>query len=73
MTSFRVESFNAETGELQHTAALFSKEALIEHCTTDWRRGSVHVVYMLHPGIPPRMYAVFVDGRCVSPILNDLI
>jgi hypothetical protein len=68
VTSYRVESSCAHTGAYQHTAVVHSKAALVEHCTAEWRKQSVHVVYAL----PPRMFAVFAGGRCVSPLLNDL-
>jgi hypothetical protein len=72
MISYRVESSSAATGEYEHTEVLHSKREMIDHCTADWRRGSVHAVYILHAGLPPRLHAVFAAGRCVSPLTNDL-
>jgi len=71
MISYRIETSCARTGEYQHTEVVNTKAALVAHCTADWRRESVHVVYALQPGIPPRMFAVYVAGRCVSPLFND--
>jgi hypothetical protein len=77
MTSYRVETFCRHTGAYQHTKVVNSKREMIDHCTAQWRRESVHVVYALSPHIiTPSMggnfVGVFVGGRCVSPLLNDL-
>jgi hypothetical protein len=72
MASYRIETSCAHTGDYQYTEVVHTKEAMVEYCTADWRRESVHVVYALQDGIPPDMYAVFAAGRCVSPLLNDL-
>lgn len=72
MTSYRIETSSALTGEYEFTEVVHSKEDLVAHCTAEWRRESVHVVYLLQPGVPPRMFAVYAAGRCVSPLMNDL-
>jgi hypothetical protein len=72
VTSYRVESSCARTGAYQHTAVVHGRAALVEHCTAGWRKESVHVVFALPMGLPPRFYAVFAGGRCVSPLLNEL-
>jgi hypothetical protein len=70
--SYRIETSCAHNGAYQYTEVVHTKDALVEHCTAEWRNQSVHVVYALQVGIPPRMFAVYVAGRCVSPLLNDL-
>jgi hypothetical protein len=72
MISYRIQANCKHTGEPQHVAVVHSKEELVEHCTAEWRTESVHTVSALQPGLPPRVFAVFVAGVCVSPALNDL-
>jgi hypothetical protein len=77
MTSYRIETFCRHTGAYQATEVVHSKEALVTHCTTAWRRESVHVAYALAPhvftpSLGGNFVGVFVDGRCVSPLFNDL-
>jgi len=63
--SYRIETSCARTGDYQHTEVVGSKADVVEHCTADWRRESVHVVYALQAGIPPHMFAVYVaDLTC---------
>jgi hypothetical protein len=70
--SYRIESSCAVTGAYQHTEVVRSQSEMIEHCTAEWRKASVHVVHALPLSLPPRFYAVFAGGRCVSPLLNGL-
>lgn len=69
MSKFRVESSCARTGEYQHTEVYDRKSEVHIHCTEPWRAQSVHVVYALQPGLPPRMIEVYTAGRKVSPVL----
>lgn len=73
MAGYRIESSCARTGAYQHTEVVADKQEMIGHCTAAWRRESVHVVYALPTYAPPGVCAVFVAGRCVSPLLNNLL
>ena len=72
MTSYRIETFDKVSGAYQGVEVLHSREEMIIFCTEPWRRESLHVVYALSPhALHVPIHAVFVDGRCVLPLLND--
>lgn len=69
VTAYRIETSNQLTGDYEYTEVVYSKQEVLIYCCEPWRSKSVHVVWALTPGIPPRIIEVYNNGRKVSPIL----
>ena len=73
MISYRIETFDKSTGAYQWVEVVNSREEMITYCTAPWRRASTHVIYLITPHhLRAPIHAVFIEGRCVSPMFNDL-
>lgn len=69
MTSYRIETFCAFTGALQHIEKdIVDPMDAYGFCTTPWRGRSVHMVYMITPK-GSRLWRAYAGGRCITPHL----
>lgn len=72
MTTYSIETFDKRTGAYQAVATVKSREEMVEFCTAEWRRESVHVVQAIPDyGVGLPIVAVFINGLCVSPLFNS--
>lgn len=69
MTSFRIETFCATTGELQHVEVVFDPMEVLIFCTAPWRAASTHLVYMT-TARGEKLFRAYTGGRLITPHLK---